>query len=228
MVFISNLPPIGVGSGPVLNVQPLAVLQAQAAQSANPTAQQLLPSAVVATTLVPSYAPETPKPPKPVLRSGATPTLPSSPLAAQVIAQEPGASDEQLAVFNPRPNAATQQPPVPEEPEFLAQLRLARGDAPPAENTTNPTVQQLAAKVTAAATNTPTTTNHAALSTAISTAPALRPTSSETRSGTTPVVQQSIAGRKSSLAQTYGAASYALTERRNSAPVADPQIEAVG
>jgi hypothetical protein len=221
MVSLSSIPPAGIVSGPLPNVQPQAVVQAAAAASASPTAQQLLPTAVVATTLVPQYLTDTPKPPKPVLRQAAT--SPSSALAAQFIAQTLEASDEQLAVFSPRVSPSPQQVPR-DEPEFLSQLRLARGDLPPE---TAATAQNVAAKAASVATPVATTTtNVAMLSTAVSSAPVIKQAVPSERG--TIQSQQTVSGRKSSLTQTRGAAAYALAELRNVSGIVPANVEAVG
>ncbi len=221
MVSISSIAPAGITSGPLPNVQPQAVVQAAAAASASPAAQQLLPSAVVATTLVPQFLTDTPKPPKPVLRQGTA--APSSALAAQFIAQTPEASDEQLAIFSPRLPAPPQQAPR-DEPEFLSQLRLARGDLPPE---TAATAQNVAAKAVAAAPAAPVTTNIAVLSTAVSTAPVVKQAVPSERGSV--LSQQTVGGRKSSLTLTRGAAAYAVAELRNVSKVfVEPTVEAVG
>ncbi len=222
MVFISSIAPAGITSGPLPNVQPQALLQAAAAASASPTAQQLLPSAVVATTLVPQYVTDTPKPPKPVLRQGVTP--PSSALAAQFIAQTPEVSDEHLAIFSPRLSAATQKAPH-EEPEFLTQLRLAHGDVPSAE-TSITTAQTVAAKAVVAAPAAPVITNIAVLSTAVSTAPVAKQAAPSERGNV--LTPQAVGGKKSGLTLSRGAAAYALTELRNVEGFTPASVEAVG
>lgn len=224
MVFISNLPPAGGGNGMVTSVQPQAVLQAQNAQSASPTAQQILPQAVIASTAVPGYTSETPKPPKPPLRQGSVPQQPSSLLAAQFMAQAPETEEHTFMIFQPRAQVDADAPAP--EPEYLTQLRQARGDvAPPPQTPASNTPAALAQNSQATATQA--TQNSAVLANAVSTAPLPRAAIAPEQRYQTPPVQQSIAGKKSSVALTRGAASYALTELRNAVGFVAPTVEAV-
>ncbi len=116
MSLISSVAPNGVASGPLVNVVPVAVAQAAGAAGTGPTAQSLLPTAVTAALVVPAYSTKTPEPPsKPALRL--VTTQPSSSLAAQLIAQSPSLTPEQLALFArrdlPSPNNSNPQLPPP-------------------------------------------------------------------------------------------------------------------
>lgn len=155
MSLITNLPPNG-GVGVLANVVPVAVAQANGAAGTSPTARLLLPTAVVAPSLVPAYS-EKPKTvstleTKPVVRQ------PSSALAAQLLAQSAGLPPETLEVFAKPANAAplpgnptnvptpnlNAQPASAPVPSLAAQVaNIATAKVPANENTAPPAAAPL-------------------------------------------------------------------------------------
>ena len=215
MVFINSTAPAGISGGPTVNVLPQGLIEAQNAASASPTAQQLLPIAVVASAVIPAYL-DTPKTPKPVIRSGID--QPSSALAAQLIAQSPDISDDELALFAPR--TTSQQSPVqnnqnPQTPSLqLVVDKAAAEDVPQqAVAQAEATVAQAVRTQSAPGIAAPVTT---ALALFESGTPAVKPF----------VTQQAIGGKKANLVLTRGSSAYALTAARNEtmllAAAADP------
>jgi hypothetical protein len=101
------------------------------------SARQQLANAVPAPVQVAAYAPFVAQQPKPIIRT------PSSALAAQFIGQGSFTRDEDLALFEPAKPAA----PMPtSEDDFIAAMRMARGEFGPANAArpmaANPTTTQ--------------------------------------------------------------------------------------
>lgn len=87
-------------------------------------ARNQLPSAVAASTALATLPPQLPPALKPL------PRAPSSQLAAQFIAQDASLSAEDLAIFMVRQARAEAAPPAVDD--YLASLRIARGELPTA------------------------------------------------------------------------------------------------
>lgn len=217
MVFISTVAPASA-NGLASNQQPLLAVQAAAAASASPTAQQLLPSAVVATAYVP---PQKPKPDQkqakaPAVRTPVTPSAsPSSALAAQLLAQDNAAADETVALFEPYGQGVDADP----EPG---------GDAAP-ESFVTPRMGDQASAEGAVATPRPggmVTTPRESLA---ALANALVPAGdTQAKAQIIPfTVQQAVAGSKASLTLSRGAAAYAMTGERNDTTLTRAGIEAI-
>lgn len=105
MSIISTVAPAGIASGPQSNVLAQAVLQAQTASGTGPTAQLLMPSAVVSSPVVPPYQPQTPREPS-TAAARSLPSQPQAPLAAQVIAQTPEVLPRIFLFLEPRNQSA--------------------------------------------------------------------------------------------------------------------------
>lgn len=127
---ITNGLPVGSANAEPVAATPRA-LPATVVGDASAAARQQLPSAVAASATLLAYAANTPTPLRPTLRS--TTAGASSPLAAQFIAQTPGATSEELQIFVPRPSA-TPVPPETASQQLVRDLRLARGEQPAATN----------------------------------------------------------------------------------------------
>ena len=113
-------------SAPALNARAVVVpIAVSGVNDAAALARQQLINAVPAPAGIAAYSTSVAPQPKPPAR--ATIALPSSPLAAQFIAQNATESIEELAIFTPRSLAAA----VSDEPvadDYLSALRIARGD----------------------------------------------------------------------------------------------------
>lgn len=128
--LITNGLPASSASAEPLVASPRA-LPATVVGDASAVARQQLPSAVAASANLLAYAANTPTPLRPVLRS-ATPGA-SSALAAQFIAQIPGATSEELQIFVPRV-AAQIPPPETAAQQAVRDIRVARGEVPAVTN----------------------------------------------------------------------------------------------
>lgn len=147
MSSIMNVPPGGISGGPT-NMQPLAVLQAQAASGTSPTSRLLLPTAVTANTVVPAYSDAPKQPVKPTVRQVST--QPSSPFAAQYITQSPDLTPDELAVFARRDLPQPGSTNVQQAPAFTP--------PPPAAAASTAQAATLATTATATAQGTPVAT----------------------------------------------------------------------
>ena len=132
MTWINSVAPNGTASGPLPNTQAQALVTATAAASTSPTAKLLTQTAVVQAALVPSQGQEQRNNKQPI-RLASTPQ-PSSALAAQVIAQSPDISEDELAVFAERNAPQTNTNQTPAQPataddSFFAQLGLPQNIA---------------------------------------------------------------------------------------------------
>lgn len=138
---------VTVDTGPVAPSTPslraqaslLATLGANNVQAA---ARVQLPSAVAASTAVASLPAQVPTPPRQVVR------VPSSPLAAQFIAQDTGLSAQDLEIFAVRQTLTQANVPEAQVDDYLSALRIARGDVPtarqnPANSGSNPTQEKI-------------------------------------------------------------------------------------
>ncbi len=217
MVLISSVPPAGAASGPLPNTVPQATVQAAGAAGVGPTAQQLLQTAVIASAMVPPYAPEQPKQLKPTLRTPPQ-AQPSSALAAQLLAQTPELSEEALAVFTPRLLAA--------QPEGAEVDAVNAWQAPPAEVA----AEEVPVPV-AAALPKPSNTNGQAITLSLQQAalPTAHTGDADVRNvREKPILlQQGIGGKKPGIAQARGSSAYALTLERNATLPNHARVEAV-
>lgn len=214
MVMISSVPPNGAPSGSLANAAPQAVVQAMGAANSGPTAHQLLQTAVIASSFVPSYA-EQPKPP-----AAKTPSRPqnaaqpSSALAAQFLAQTPEADEEAVAIFNPRPQI---EQSAGQEADTVEQWQ--GGQSQPAPDKLSVPIAPAALQgktdifVTSASFS-----QHAASGAAL---PADRPQEKQI------ALQQAIGGKKGGMVLTRGANAYALTDERNTSAFIRAYVEAV-
>lgn len=106
-------------------------------------ARPQLASAIIASTPLAAFAAETPQPPKPPLRLITSQA--SSALAAQYIAQIPGVSEDDLAIFATRARSSNGEAveegaeQASEGDDFLTSLRIARSEqvAPPLKQVAN-------------------------------------------------------------------------------------------
>jgi hypothetical protein len=127
----------GAAKTPATTAAPIPVVTAP---DTVPSIRTQLANAVAAPGALAAYAAQTPQPLKPTLRALSSQT--SSQLAAQYIAQTPEADNDDLKIFATRQRSDTDPQVDDEEPstgdDFLAQLRLARGDPAPSSKTPAP------------------------------------------------------------------------------------------
>lgn len=206
----SNVLGLSVDTGaPALNVRAQATLISPAGvNDAAALARQQLTTAVPAPTLIAAYSANVPQQPKPPVRP--TPTAPSSSLAAQFIAQEAVTSAEELAIFVSR--AATVATNTPADDDFLATLRMARGDIPAPKNaavlTAKPSQELAQATIQTQVAATTTATNAANETLA-------RTVVAQAATGLPALFTQFI--RKPTIINTRGLTAYQLAEARNAA-----------
>jgi hypothetical protein len=169
------------------------------------SARQQLTNAVPAPVQVAAYAPFIPQQPKPVIRTS------SSALAAQFISQGALTSEEDLALFEPAKPVTL--PPTAEDEagnDFIAAMRMARGEFTPA-NLARPTTVKPA---------TIQTTTRDAMAAANSAALATVATDNAARSGMTqlaaalPALFSHFAARPT-FTQARGVVAYQLSLARN-------------
>ncbi len=118
---------------PMQNLRSAApVISPAGVNDAAAIARQQLPSAVPAPAVLAAYSANIAQPAKPAPRGNLP--QPSSQLAAQLIAQGEGeVSAEDLALFAPRATPAEQAPAESPADDYLATMRLARGETAPSE-----------------------------------------------------------------------------------------------
>jgi len=118
---------VSVDAGaPAINARAVVVpIAVSGVNDAAALARQQLINAVPAPAGIAAYSTSVAPQPKPQIR--ATIALPSSPLAAQFIAQNATESIEELAIFTPRSLSAALSD-VPAQDDYLSALRIARGD----------------------------------------------------------------------------------------------------
>ena len=204
MVFISSVAPASTAA-PAANIQPQTVVQAAAAASASPTAQQLLPVAVVAATLVPRFETKTPKPPETPKTPKTLSSTPSSALAAQLLAQSPEASEEEIALFTPR--QAVDDGAQEQAAESFVSPRM------PGEAAAQPQAKQAAV--------TTMLQSFSSLATMAQTQERIKARVLQF------TVQQAVAGKKESLTLTRGAAAYTATKGRPENMLTKVAVEAI-
>jgi hypothetical protein len=172
-------------------------------------ARQQLVSAVPAPALIPSYNANGTTPPK--LTARALTSAPSSALAAQLIAQDPSLSAQEMEIFSPQVVVADTEASAPAPDDFLSALRIARGDIPPptppqtksvSTVATNPPEQAMAAVATELAV---VTKLKAAVAAEMARRPSLLPA----------VLPPLGLGRAPTLTQVRGASAYQLAQARN-------------
>ncbi|MDX2095077.1 MAG: hypothetical protein SFW64_03970 [Alphaproteobacteria bacterium] len=158
-------------------------------------ARNQLPSAVAASTALATLPPQLPPALKPLARA------PSSQLAAQFIAQDASLSAEDLAIFMVRQARAEAAPPAVDD--YLASLRIARGELPTAGRPTS-------APIPATASTPPPPPGDAPL----------RASMASLAAGIAPPVPSLL--RRTSLAGAKGADAYRLAQDRS--PRARPAV----
>ena len=213
MSLITVAPPNGTISGPLPGSLPAALTAANTASGPTPAARSLLPSAVVASNLVPSYQQDAR-----TVRTATPRTGPSSQLAAQYIAQTGTPSAEELALFAERAPVGQEkgQDAAPEE-NFLSALRNARNNsngAPVAANNNQPAQQTTMAAAQAQAATPVSNTNILNFG-GTATATAVAKPSVPSASRELPPLAATGLGRKAGLIQSRGASAYQLAELRN-------------
>lgn len=137
---------VTVDTGPVAPIAPAPRAQASllatlGASDPQATSRQLLPNAVASAATLAALPSSVPPVPKPLVRA------PSSQLAAQFISQDTSLSADDLAIFATRPSLASTTLPAEQGDDYLASLRIARGDVPNVKQnlataSSNPTPQK--------------------------------------------------------------------------------------
>ena len=118
-----------VDTGPAAPIAPApraqaALLAALGASDPQAVSRQLLPSAVAAATTLAALPSRVPSVPKPLVRA------PSSQLAAQFISQDTSLTADDLEIFAARQTLTQANVPGEQVDDYLASLRIARGDVP--------------------------------------------------------------------------------------------------
>lgn len=203
-----------VDTGPAAPIAPApraqaALLAALGASDPQAVSRQLLPNAVASAATLAALPSSVPPVPKPLVRA------PSSQLAAQFISQDTSLSADDLAIFATRPSLASTTLPAEQGDDYLASLRIARGDVPNVK-------QNLATASSNRASEKIETATREALATA-STAQANAATQTNQRSGIAslnaglPTLVAPLL-RRVSIATIKGADAYQLAQGRIAAP----------
>ena len=203
---------VSVDAGaPALHVRAAPTpISAAGVNDAATLARQQLVNAVPAPAAIAAYSSNIVPQPKPPARPSAA--LPSSPLAAQFIAQDAAISGDELAIFTPRPTPA----PAGEAPavadDYLSALRTARGEVAPAKSNdaaaTAPSQQAVKAGEQADIAT-------AKITTYVATETLARTVVAQAATGLPSVFSQFI--RKPSIINARGLSAYQLAQARNAA-----------